>query len=144
MQKHVESNYRTKYQGHAITIPSILVWANWQLPGSSLRLLWLLGSRALLSRHSTNMIIGRIAARRAPSAAVRRMSTAEPKMHKAKEWQVIKDSRPKTHDHVSCLVGVPLTVHRNANVPPSTYTTDGNLKDIDLSGRDTGYIIAGH
>lgn len=22
-------------------------------------------------------------------------------MHKAKEWQVIKDSRPKTHDHVS-------------------------------------------
>ena len=95
------------------------------------------------------MIIGRIAARRAPSAAVRRMSTAEPKMHKAKEWQIIKDSRPKTHDHVSCLVGVPLTVHRtsNANVPPSTYTTDGNLKDIEywfLSGRDTGYIIASH
>merc|ERR1719253_2266295 len=52
------------------------------------------------SRHSTNMIIGRIAARRAPSAAVRRMSTAEPKMHKAKEWQIIKDSRPKTHDHL--------------------------------------------
>ena len=44
---------------------------------------------------------GRIAARRAPTTAVRRMSTAEPKMHKAKEWQVIKDSRPKTHDHVS-------------------------------------------
>lgn len=52
---------------------------------------------------------GRIAARRAPvpSAAVRRMSTAEPKMHKAKEWQIIKDSRPKTHDHVSSLVGGP-------------------------------------
>ena len=83
-------------------------WAKWY--GGAIGNFRVMNCFFVLPTHSNNTMIGaagRIAARRASSAAVRRMSTAEPKMHKAKEWQIIKDSRPKTHDHVSSLVGGP-------------------------------------
>lgn len=82
--------------------------------------------------HTPNTMIGsagRIAARRAPTTAVRRMSTAEPKMHKAKEWQVIKDSRPKTHDHVSsfgCRRSAQLKMYHVLRTLPTDFRGSGS------------------
>mmetsp|Transcript_25006 Transcript_25006/g.54519 ORF Transcript_25006/g.54519 Transcript_25006/m.54519 type:complete len:94 (+) Transcript_25006:73-354(+) len=41
-----------------------------------------------------------VAARRAPAVVSRRTMSAEPKMHKAAEWETIVKSRPEVHDHL--------------------------------------------